>query len=52
VSLEKGDSTMSEETIYKAEEGRKLIKQSNNTAAYVVIGAGVALLVANLFGIH
>ncbi len=45
---------MSEETIYKVEEGRKLMKQSsnNNTPAYVVIGAGVALLVANLFGIH
>lgn len=43
---------MSEETIYKAEEGRKLMKQSDNTVAYVVIGVGVALLLANLFGVH
>ena len=43
---------MSEETIYKVEEGRKLVKYSNNIPAYVVIGVGVALLVANLFGVH
>ena len=43
---------MSEETIYKAEEARKLVKQSDNSVAYGVIGVGVALLVANLFGFH
>lgn len=43
---------MSEETIYKAEEARKLVNHSDNTGAYVVIGAGVALLLANLFGFH
>lgn len=43
---------MSEETIYKAEEGRKLMKQSDNTVPFVVIGVGVALLLANLLGFH
>ena len=43
---------MSEETVFKAEEGRKLMKQSENTVAFVVIGVGIALLVANLLGVH
>ncbi len=43
---------MSEETIYKVQEARHLMKASDNSIAYGVIGVGVALLLANLFGVH
>ncbi|MCP4357201.1 MAG: hypothetical protein GY796_04180 [Chloroflexi bacterium] len=42
---------MSEETVYKVEENHKLARK-HAWPAYLIIGSGILLLVANLFSFH